>query len=69
MLRVVALNLIKFYQKNLSPYLGHHCRFYPTCSEYTLKSIEKYGFLKGGIKGFKRILRCGPWSRGGIDLP
>jgi len=60
---------IKFYQKTISPLLGHCCRFYPSCSEYCYQAIEKYGTIKGIIKGFKRILRCHPWNKGGIDLP
>jgi len=68
-MKVVFLKLIKFYQKFLSPLLGGHCRFYPSCSRYSYTSIEKYGALKGGWKGFKRILRCHPWNKGGVDLP
>jgi len=49
--------------------LGENCRFYPSCSEYTYQAIEKYGLIKGSWKGARRILRCYPWSRGGIDLP
>lgn len=69
MLKKGVLNLIKFYRIGISPYLGHHCRFFPSCSEYALTSISKYGLLKGGIKSIMRILRCGPWSEGGVDLP
>lgn len=70
-----ALFLIRIYQKTFSPDHGllkrrfpnGYCRFHPTCSEYTYQAIEKYGFLKGGFKGFYRILRCNPWSKGGED--
>ena len=48
--------------------LGSNCRYYPTCSCYTHTAIEKYGALKGGWMGLKRISRCHPWSEGGIDL-
>lgn len=45
------------------------CRFTPTCSEYSEQAIKKYGSLKGTYKAIHRIIRCGPWSKGGIDLP
>ncbi|MCD5397087.1 MAG: membrane protein insertion efficiency factor YidD [Candidatus Pacebacteria bacterium] len=45
------------------------CRFHPSCSEYFKQALKKYGLFKGGWKGVKRILRCGPWSQGGVDLP
>lgn len=63
----VFIKLIEFYQKAISPWLGHNCKYYPTCSEYTKQAIEKYGAVKGTIKGFKRILRCNPFSKGGYD--
>ena len=56
-----------FYQKNISPWFGKKCKYYPTCSEYTKQAIEKYGVRKGTIKGIKRILRCNPFSKGGYD--
>lgn len=59
--------LIKLYQRILSPIIGNHCRFTPTCSEYTKQAIEKYGVLKGIKLGFKRILRCNPFCKGGYD--
>lgn len=65
--RRVAIALIRFYQKAISPYLPPSCRFYPTCSEYTLLAIRKYGVLKGGWMGFKRLLRCQPLAKGGYD--
>lgn len=68
-MKVIFLKLIKFYQKFISPLLGSRCRFYPTCSRYSYTSIEKYGVIKGTWKGFKRILRCNPWNKGGVDLP
>lgn len=45
------------------------CRFHPSCSEHFKQALKKYGLFKGGWKGVKRILRCGPWSQGGVDLP
>lgn len=68
-MKKLAIIMIKFYQNYISKYLlpGRRCRFYPTCSQYTLEAIEKYGFLKGGFMGFKRILRCNPFNPGGYD--
>ncbi len=62
--------LINVYKKTLSPILenlGIHCKYYPTCSQYMKQAIEKYGVLKGGFLGIKRILRCNPFSKGGYD--
>ncbi|MFH1353021.1 MAG: membrane protein insertion efficiency factor YidD [bacterium] len=46
-----------------------HCRFHPSCSQYFLLSLEKYGFFRGSVKGIFRILRCSPFSQGGFDRP
>jgi len=59
--------LIRIYQKYISPFFPPVCRFYPTCSAYTLEAVEKYGALKGGVMGFLRILRCNPFFKGGYD--
>jgi len=62
--------LIKIYKKTISPLicaLGFHCKYYPSCSEYTKQAIEKYGVIKGLTMGFFRILRCNPFSKGGYD--
>ena len=69
-MKIVILGLIKFYKKFISPilsFLGFHCKYYPTCSEYTKQAIEKYGILKGSFLGAKRILKCNPFSKGGYD--
>lgn len=58
---------IRFYRYFLSPYLGNHCRFQPTCSFYTLQAIEKYGSWQGLRLGLKRIFRCHPGYPGGSD--
>lgn len=68
-MKIIFLKLIKFYQKFISPLLGGRCRFYPSCSHYTYTVIEKEGIIRGGWRGFKRILRCHPWNKGGVDLP
>ena len=59
--------LLKTYKKYISPLLGEHCRFYPTCSEYMVEAIDKYGTLKGVYLGTKRLLRCNPLCKGGYD--
>jgi hypothetical protein len=69
MLKKLILKSISFYQKFISPNLGYHCRFYPSCSTYTFRVIEKYGIFKGLQKGIWRILKCQPFNKGGIDLP
>jgi len=68
----LSLKLIHFYQKTISVFVGAvnprcGCRFYPSCSEYCCAAIEKYGFFKGWLKGIKRIIRCNPLNKGGID--
>ncbi len=59
--------LIRFYQMFISPVLPPSCRFTPTCSAYTLEALKKYGLIKGGYLGFKRIIRCHPWGGSGYD--
>ena len=55
------------YHRIISPFLPRACRFYPSCSVYTAKSIEKYGVLKGALLGARRLTRCHPWNPGGYD--
>lgn len=66
-MKKLVLLLIRFYQKFISPLLPPTCRFYPSCSEYTYQAIARYGLLKGGWLGIKRISRCHPWNPGGYD--
>jgi len=61
--------LIKLYRRYISPYKPKTCRFYPTCSQYAILSLEKYGLIKGGGKAIWRIIRCNPFNPGGIDYP
>lgn len=67
MIKRLCIKMIEFYQKRISPSLGHRCKYYPTCSEYTKQAIEKYGVVRGVFKGFLRILRCNPFVKGGYD--
>ncbi len=62
----IAIYLINKY-RSISSLTPQKCRFYPSCSSYTLEAIEKYGVLKGGMIGFYRLLRCNPWNPGGYD--
>lgn len=66
-MKSVLRALIRGYQLALSPLLGHHCRFYPSCSSYALEAIDTHGALRGGILALRRILRCHPWHEGGAD--
>ncbi len=64
----LCMLIIRFYQKAVSPTLGTgKCRFIPTCSEYALEALEKYGFWKGSYLAIKRLLRCHPLCKGGYD--
>lgn len=66
--RFALLLPIRLYQQTLSRTMpADTCRFYPTCSHYTYQAIYKYGAIKGGWMGFRRILRCNPFSKGGYD--
>ncbi|MEO0098483.1 MAG: membrane protein insertion efficiency factor YidD [candidate division WOR-3 bacterium] len=69
MLVKLTSSLIILYQKVLSPFLPPACRFYPSCSEYALLALKEYGLGKGLILAIFRILRCQPFSIGGIDFP
>ena len=63
----VMIKGIRIYQKYLSPLKHTKCPYYPTCSQYGLEAIEKYGAFKGGLMAIWRILRCNPFSKGGYD--
>ncbi|MDX2164662.1 MAG: membrane protein insertion efficiency factor YidD [Gammaproteobacteria bacterium] len=63
----ILTGLIKSYQFALSPLLGQHCRFFPSCSAYMLEAIQMYGVLKGIRLGIQRLLRCHPFCEGGVD--
>lgn len=67
-MKKILLGTVKFYRKNISPYMGHgKCKYYPTCSQYALDAVEKYGSFKGTYLASKRFLRCNPLSKGGYD--
>lgn len=67
LLSKLCIYLIKFYQKYISPLLGPNCRFYPTCSQYSIQAFTKYGLFKGMYLSIKRVLKCHPFHPGGYD--
>ncbi|MBM6981354.1 MAG: membrane protein insertion efficiency factor YidD [Bifidobacterium thermophilum] len=62
-----AIRAIRWYQRNISANTPARCRYYPTCSNYALQAIRRFGIVRGGTLALLRLLRCRPWSRGGID--
>ncbi|RKQ83907.1 membrane protein insertion efficiency factor YidD [Brockia lithotrophica] len=66
-MRRIVLGTLRAYQRYVSPLKPSSCRFYPTCSEYTVQAVEKYGVVKGLVLGAKRVARCHPFHPGGYD--
>ena len=66
-MKYIFIFLIRIYQKVISPLFSSSCRFTPTCSQYSIESIEKFGAIKGIYLGFKRIIKCNPWGGHGYD--
>lgn len=66
-MRSMCLAFIRLYQFLLSPWIGAHCRFFPTCSDYARIAIDRYGATRGGWLAIRRVLRCHPWHPGGAD--
>lgn len=64
-----AIGMVRIYQWTLSPIIGRQCRFHPTCSNYYILAVRKYGFVSGTIRGVWRICRCNPFCKGGEDPP
>ena len=64
----LIVKFIRAYQLIISPYLGNNCRFYPTCSNYAIEAIERFGVVKGLRMSILRLLRCNPWGGSGIDM-
>jgi len=65
--KLVVLRLLQAYKWVISPLLPPACRYVPTCSEYAMEAVERYGVLRGGVMAFTRLLRCHPFVRGGYD--
>lgn len=66
-MRTLAAFLIRLYQWTVSPLLGPRCRFYPSCSQYALQAVLRFGALRGGWLALRRLARCHPWHAGGFD--
>ncbi len=66
-MKYIFIYIIKFYKNFISVLFPPSCRFYPTCSEYSLQSIQKFGAIRGGWLSIKRIVRCNPFNPGGYD--
>ena len=66
-MKYLAIALIRLYQRFISPLTGAHCRYYPTCSQYAVQAYRKHGFFKGSILTVRRLLRCNPLFKGGVD--
>ena len=67
-LRAVATAPIRFYQRAISPGLPARCKYHPTCSQYAVDAVRHYGILRGVVLAAWRLLRCNPWSHGGVDF-
>ena len=65
----VLIVMVRGYQLWISPWIGNHCRFQPTCSAYFIEAVRKYGAIRGSMKGCWRILKCHPFHSGGHDPP
>jgi len=66
-MKYFAMGLVYVYRWTVSPLLGNRCKYYPSCSQYALDALREYGLLKGSILAGWRLLRCNPWSHGGVD--
>jgi uncharacterized protein len=65
--RRIAVLPIRVYQIFISPMFGAHCKYYPSCSDYAVQAVQRFGILRGLVLAGWRLLRCNPWSRGGFD--
>ena len=63
----IEVGLLTLYKRFVSPLLGPHCRYTPTCSAYAMQALAKYGFVRGNVKIAGRLVRCAPWGPGGED--
>ena len=63
----LAVLLVHGYRHGVSPFLAPRCKYHPTCSRYALDALEEYGFLRGSVLAVWRLVRCNPWSHGGVD--
>ncbi|MCC6494000.1 MAG: membrane protein insertion efficiency factor YidD [Pirellulales bacterium] len=68
-LQATIIAAVRCYQYAFSPWLGPCCRYQPSCSQYFIEAVQKYGAIRGSWRGVRRILRCHPWGRSGYDPP
>ena len=68
-MRSAALLLLRAYQLAVSPLLGDRCKYHPSCSHYAAGAVREFGFMRGAVLAGWRLLRCNPWSHGGVDWP
>ena len=66
-MKELAIKMIRFYQCKISPLFPPRCRYYPTCSQYAVTAIERFGIIRGGLLAVWRLLRCNPLFPGGLD--
>ncbi|MEA2331105.1 MAG: uncharacterized protein QOH58_1243 [Thermoleophilaceae bacterium] len=67
-LRTILVSPIRLYQRTISPALPARCKYHPSCSEYAVQAVRRYGILRGVVLAGWRLLRCNPWSHGGVDF-
>jgi uncharacterized protein len=65
--KYLAIGALRLYQLALSPLFPNSCKYHPSCSQYALDALRQYGFVRGSVLAASRLLRCNPWSRGGVD--
>jgi len=63
----ILIAIIQVYRYALSPFLGQHCRFHPSCSAYAVEALQQHGALRGSVLAVRRLARCHPWHHGGFD--
>ena len=68
-MKAAVLSAVRWYQRTISPMFPRRCKYHPTCSQYAVDAIEMYGVSRGIVLASWRLLRCNPWSRGGVDYP
>ena len=69
MIRAAAVLPSRLYQRLISPLFPATCKYHPSCSQYAIDALRKYGLVRGSLKAGWRLLRCNPWSHGGVDYP
>lgn len=67
-LRTIVIAPVRLYQRAISPAIPRRCKYHPTCSEYAVTAVRRYGILRGLVLATWRLLRCNPWSHGGVDF-